>query len=94
MINILYAFGAWILTTALARILVGAGVAVVYYVVLATVANELVDILIDQIQNLPTAPYNLIGLAGLWQGMGYILSAILARVTLQATSPRLIRATE
>lgn len=92
MMQILYVVGAWLAASMVARVLVSAGMTITYYVVLATVANELINILQAQIGGLPSAPYNLLGLGGIWQGMGYILSAMLARVTMQASMVRLTRA--
>lgn len=92
MMQILYVVGAWVVASAVARILFSVGLTITYYVVLATIANELIGILQSAIAELPSAPYNLLGLGGIWQGMGYILSAMLARVTMQASMVRLTRA--
>lgn len=89
MIHIFYAVGAWLLATGVSRLLVGAGLSIVYFVVLSTIADDMIDLLLAQVGTLAPAPYNLLGLAGMWEGLGYILSAILARITIQALAPRL-----
>lgn len=87
-----YGLGAWLAGSFLARLLVGAGLAVTFYAVLGTLADELIDMLQTQVAAFPAAPYNLLGLSGVWQGMGYVLSALMARVTILAASAAVTRA--
>lgn len=88
----LYAIGAWLLGSMLARVLVGGGLMVAYYVVISTVTEQMIALVQTQIAALPAAPYQLLGLGGVWEGAGYIVSAVLARATLQAATLRLVKA--
>lgn len=84
MLALFYGLGAWFTASLLGRVLVGAGLGITYYVLLSTFADELIGFIQTEVTSFPSAPYHLLGLSGAWQGIGYILSAVMARITIQA----------
>jgi len=89
MTAILYTIGIWFLASALPRILVGAGLTVLSFALISTLAETLVNDVVSLSGSIPSAVYNVLGLFGFIEAISMILSAYMVRAAIMAATVRL-----
>lgn len=89
MVTAIYAFGAWLAASLLARVLVGAGLAITSY----TFIDGLIDNLATSINNKigSYAAVDILMLAGFGEAMSIILSAMAAVLVIKSVKFGLVR---
>ncbi len=82
--GMLFYVGMWIMVSAVARILVGAGLGIGTYVVIEPLFNEWVGHVLSNLSGLLPAAAQILWMAGFGVALSAVLSGLSARIAIQA----------
>lgn len=83
---ILYTVGAWLLGSAVSRLLVGAGLGIVSFAVLDSIITGFLNQAASSLSGLPQLTLSLLGLAGVSTGISIVGGALLTAAAIKSAS--------